>query len=107
MLSIFLATLMGLYVKQVEDEHHAHVEHEKHANPDHEVGTPNYSWLNKRTKPYPWGNNSLFFNPEARFWPLALCASLSLRVYLNYLCRLTGTTVDLQKKSKYIPRRAE
>jgi len=55
---------MGLYVKKVEDEHHTHVEHEKHANPEHEVGTPNYSWLNKRTKPFPWGNNSLFFNPE-------------------------------------------
>ncbi|KAF8307177.1 hypothetical protein DL93DRAFT_2171845 [Clavulina sp. PMI_390] len=53
---------IGYYVKTVEDAHHAHMAHEKHEHG--EVETPNYAWLNKRGKPFPWGMNSLFFNPE-------------------------------------------
>ena len=52
----------GAYVKKVEDEHHAHAEHEKHEHGDEEK--PSYLWLNKRAKPFPWGYNTLFFNPE-------------------------------------------
>lgn len=52
----------AFYVKSVEDAHHAHLEHEKHEHGETEK--PNYSWLNKRGKPFPWGMNSLFFNPE-------------------------------------------
>lgn len=72
---------MAYYVKKVEDEHSAHAEHEKHEHPDAEIGTPAYSWLNKRAKPFPWGYNSLFFNPEVRFLtsdlPTSMIACLS------------------------------
>jgi len=47
----------------------AHAEHEKHeieANGGVRPETPQYEYLNKRVKPFPWGNNSLFFNPEVR-----------------------------------------
>src|ERR1700733_4254012 len=54
----------GVYVKRVEDEHQAHAEHEKHEHGDEEK--PNYLWLNKRAKPFPWGYNTLFYNPEVR-----------------------------------------
>jgi Cytochrome c oxidase subunit VIa len=30
---------------------------------------PAYDYLNRRVKPFPWGNNSLFYNAEV---PLAL-----------------------------------
>ncbi|KAF8331502.1 cytochrome c oxidase, subunit VIa [Cantharellus anzutake] len=56
--------LLALYVKQVEDEHHEHMEHVK-AELGGEIPKPDYAWLGKRAKPFPWGNNSLFFNPEA------------------------------------------
>jgi len=52
---------MGIYVKKVEDEHQAHLQHEK----EHGHETPEYEYLNKRAKPFPWGMNSLFFNSEA------------------------------------------
>lgn len=59
-------TVIGtaVWVKRVEDAHHAHMEHEKHEHGEQE--TPEYTWLNKRTKPFPWGNESLFFNPEVK-----------------------------------------
>lgn len=52
------------YTKQIEDEHAAHMEHEKHEK----HGEPEvvYHYMNKRQKPFPWGMNSLFFNPEVR-----------------------------------------
>ena len=55
---------MTAYVKKVEDEHHAHIEHEKHEAGGELPEQPEYAWLNKRNKPFPWGMNSLFFNPE-------------------------------------------
>lgn len=57
----------GVYVKKVEDEHHAHLEHEKHEKHEHgDEEEPSYLWLNKRAKPFPWGYNTLFYNPEVR-----------------------------------------
>ncbi|KAG8857198.1 hypothetical protein FRB96_005872 [Tulasnella sp. 330] len=50
------------YTKQVEDEHAAHMEHEKHEK--HGQPEPQYAYMNKRQKPFPWGMNTLFFNPE-------------------------------------------
>jgi len=55
--------ILALYVKRIEDEHHEHVEHLK-AESGGELPEPEFAWLGKRAKPFPWGNNSLFFNPE-------------------------------------------
>ncbi|KAF5356262.1 hypothetical protein D9756_004156 [Leucocoprinus leucothites] len=53
------------WVYNVETEHAAHVEHIKHENGGELPETPAYDYLNRRGKPFPWGMNSLFFNPHA------------------------------------------
>ncbi|KAJ3574096.1 hypothetical protein NP233_g1991 [Leucocoprinus birnbaumii] len=52
------------WVYNVETEHAAHVEHIKHENGGELPETPAYDYLNRRGKPFPWGMNSLFFNPH-------------------------------------------
>ncbi|VDB99725.1 unnamed protein product [Peniophora sp. CBMAI 1063] len=52
-----------LWVRNVEAEHAAHIEHEKHENGGNLPEIPAYEYLNKRQKPFPWGMNSLFYNP--------------------------------------------
>jgi hypothetical protein len=47
-------------------EHKAHAEHEREANGGELPEVPAYEHLNRRVKPFPWGMNSLFFNPEVR-----------------------------------------
>jgi len=61
----FPATLLTIaWVLKVEGEHAAHQEHVKHENGGELPETPAYSYLNMRRKPFPWGNNTLFYNPE-------------------------------------------
>jgi len=52
-------------VSKVESEHSEHLEHIKHDNGGELPPTPEYPYLNKRAKPFPWGMNSLFYNPHA------------------------------------------
>ncbi|KAF8481279.1 COX6A, subunit VIa of cytochrome c oxidase [Russula ochroleuca] len=52
------------WVRNVEAEHAEHQEHLKRENDGHLPEVPGYDYLNKRVKPYPWGPNSLFFNPH-------------------------------------------
>jgi len=52
------------WVYKVETEHAAHEEHVKEANGGEMPETPPYAYLNMRRKPFPWGNNTLFFNPH-------------------------------------------
>ncbi|KAJ3516367.1 hypothetical protein NLJ89_g1156 [Agrocybe chaxingu] len=52
------------WVYNAEAEHAAHVEHLKHENGGVLPEPPAYEFLNRRGKPFPWGNNSLFFNPH-------------------------------------------
>jgi hypothetical protein len=47
-------------------EHVAHLDHLRHDNDGHLPQPPQYEYLNRRSKPFPWGPNSLFFNPEVR-----------------------------------------
>lgn len=54
----------GIWTYKVEKEHAEHVHHEKEANGGELPSIPEYEFLNRRVKPFPWGNNSLFFNPE-------------------------------------------
>ncbi|KAI0788646.1 cytochrome c oxidase, subunit VIa [Abortiporus biennis] len=54
----------GIWVYKVEAEH---AEHDAHLRAEHGGELPEvpaYEYLNKRSKPFPWGNNSLFFNPK-------------------------------------------
>lgn len=59
-----LAVTVIAYVRNVEAEHEAHLEHLKHENGGQLPPKPEYSYLIKRAKPFPWGPNSLFFNPR-------------------------------------------
>ena len=54
------------WVNNVEAEHAAHIEHEKHENGGELPAIPAYEYMNKRQKPFPWGMNSLFYNPKVR-----------------------------------------
>jgi len=55
------------WVYNAEAEHAEHIEHLKHENGGELPETPGFDFLNRRTKPYPWGMNSLFYNPHVRF----------------------------------------
>lgn len=60
-----IATCMA-WVYKAEAEHAEHLEHLKHENDGHLPEVPAYPYLNKREKPFPWGMNSLFFNPHGQ-----------------------------------------
>ncbi|BEI87085.1 hypothetical protein CcaverHIS002_0704310 [Cutaneotrichosporon cavernicola] len=49
---------------KLEKEHFDHIEHLKAENGGEMPVRPHYDYLNMRTKPFPWGMQSLFFNPE-------------------------------------------
>ncbi|KAF8971476.1 cytochrome c oxidase, subunit VIa [Flammula alnicola] len=53
------------WVYNTEVEHAAHVEHIKQENGGVLPESPAYDYQNRRGKPFPWGPNSLFFNPHA------------------------------------------
>ncbi|GJE85725.1 Cytochrome c oxidase subunit 6a [Phanerochaete sordida] len=53
-----------LWVYRVEAEHAEHEAHLKHENDGKLPEPPAYEYLNIRHRPFPWGMNSLFFNPE-------------------------------------------
>ncbi|KAI9512831.1 COX6A, subunit VIa of cytochrome c oxidase, partial [Russula earlei] len=74
--SLTLAVAVIAWVRNVEAEHAEHEEHLKKEHGGHLPEVPGYDYLNKRVKPYPWGPNSLFFNPHVRPQPsnkLQLC----------------------------------
>ncbi|KIL70944.1 hypothetical protein M378DRAFT_155892 [Amanita muscaria Koide BX008] len=54
------------WVYNAEAEHNAHLDHLRAENDGHLPEAPTYDYLNRRVKPYPWGVNSLFFNPHAQ-----------------------------------------
>ncbi|KAF8523135.1 mitochondrial cytochrome c oxidase subunit VIa [Hysterangium stoloniferum] len=57
------ATLVCIaWVRNVEAEHEAHVEHVKEVNGGEVPRAPEYEYLNRRAKPFPWGYNTLFYN---------------------------------------------
>ncbi|KAI0001922.1 X15341 cytochrome C oxidase subunit [Russula vinacea] len=58
------AVAVTAWVRNVEAEHAEHEEHIKKENDGHLPEVPGYDYLNRRVKPYPWGPNSLFFNPH-------------------------------------------
>ncbi|KAG1749893.1 COX6A, subunit VIa of cytochrome c oxidase [Suillus paluster] len=54
----------ALWVRNVEAEHAEHTEHIKAEHDGHLPEIAPYEYMNRRLKPYPWGMNSLFFNPH-------------------------------------------
>ncbi|KZS93103.1 mitochondrial cytochrome c oxidase subunit VIa [Sistotremastrum niveocremeum HHB9708] len=61
----FPATITCIaWVRNVENEHEEHLEHIKEENGGELPEVPEYPYLNRRSKPFPWGPNSLFFNPH-------------------------------------------
>jgi len=58
-------TACYFWVQKVEGEHAVHQEHLKAENDGHLPFPPDYEYMNMRSKPFPWGANSLFFNPHA------------------------------------------
>ncbi|GJJ08769.1 hypothetical protein Clacol_002988 [Clathrus columnatus] len=53
------------WVRNVEAEHASHIHHIKEENGGVLPEVPEYDYMNKREKPFPWGYNTLFFNPHA------------------------------------------
>ncbi|KAF8140348.1 COX6A, subunit VIa of cytochrome c oxidase [Boletus edulis] len=52
------------WVYSVESEHAAHEDPLIEENNGTLPQPPPYPYLNRRVKPFPWGSNSLFFNPR-------------------------------------------
>ncbi|KAK7059055.1 Cytochrome c oxidase subunit 6A [Paramarasmius palmivorus] len=59
-------TVCAAWVYNLESEHKHHIEHLKEENDGVYPQPPEYEYLNIRRKPFPWGMNSLFFNPEVQ-----------------------------------------
>ncbi|KAF7799258.1 hypothetical protein EIP86_010490 [Pleurotus ostreatoroseus] len=55
-----------LWVYRAEKEHAEHIEHVKAEHGGELPEVPEYEYLNRRVKPFPWGPNSLFFNHESQ-----------------------------------------
>ena len=72
----FAAILATLWVRRVEAEHAEHAEHIKAEHGGEMRAIPDYEYLNKRGKPFPWGRNSLFFNPHVCLHLFILIESL-------------------------------
>ncbi|KAK7694926.1 hypothetical protein QCA50_002114 [Cerrena zonata] len=54
----------ALWTRNLEKEHEAHIEHLIHENDGKYPQPPRYDFLYRRARPFPWGNNSLFFNAQ-------------------------------------------
>jgi cytochrome c oxidase subunit 6a len=61
-----IAGVVVAYVYNLESEHAAHLEHLKHENGGELPEKPHYPYLHRTAKPFPWGPNSLFWNPKVR-----------------------------------------
>ncbi|KAK1927702.1 cytochrome c oxidase subunit VIa-domain-containing protein [Papiliotrema laurentii] len=54
----------AIYVYQLEAEHEEHLQHIIDENGGVPPERKTYSYMNMRTKQFPWGKDSLFFNPR-------------------------------------------
>lgn len=61
------AFVFGTYIYKIETAHAKHHEHVLEENDGQLPERPAYSYLNIRRKPFPWGNESLFFNPKVNY----------------------------------------
>ncbi|KAL9937579.1 hypothetical protein V8E36_003124 [Tilletia maclaganii] len=61
------AAVIGVYVYGIEAEHIHHRDHEIHENGGKLPERPFYEYNNIRKRSFPWGQQSLFFNPKANY----------------------------------------
>ncbi|WFD27644.1 Cytochrome c oxidase subunit 6A [Malassezia nana] len=59
--------VFGAYMYNVEMRHAAHQEHLLQENNGELPERPNYEYLNIKNKKFPWGQQSLFFNPKVNY----------------------------------------
>ncbi|WFD30735.1 Cytochrome c oxidase subunit 6A [Malassezia sp. CBS 17886] len=59
--------VFGVYMYRVESAHIAHGEEEFKENGDELPPRPDYPYLNLKAKNYPWGQQTLFFNPRVNY----------------------------------------
>jgi len=76
------------WVYNAEAEHAAHIEHIKEENGGELPENPAYDFINRRSKPYPWGPNSLFYNPHVCYL-FALVSQIWIAEPRYVLSRLT------------------
>lgn len=58
--------VLGIYMYQVESEHAHHHEHVLEEN-DGLPERPDYEYVNIKRRAYPWGQQTLFFNPKVNY----------------------------------------
>ena len=61
------AIVFGVYMYRVESAHHHHQEHIIEENDGQLPERPDYDYLNMKRKNFPWGQQSLFFNPKVNY----------------------------------------
>ena len=61
------AVVLGAYMYKVESEHHAHHEHILEENDGQLPERPDYEYVNVKSRNFPWGQQSLFFNPKVNY----------------------------------------
>ena len=61
------AVVLGAYMYKIESEHHAHHEHILEENDGQLPERPDYEYVNMKSRNFPWGQQSLFFNPKVDY----------------------------------------
>ena len=61
------AVVLGAYMYKIESEHHAHHEHILEENDGQLPERPDYEYVNMKSRNFPWGQQSLFFNPKVNY----------------------------------------
>ncbi|KAE8254604.1 hypothetical protein A4X13_0g3351 [Tilletia indica] len=61
------AAVIGVYIYGIEAEHIHHRDHEIHENGGELPERVMYDYNNIRKRSFPWGQQSLFFNPKANY----------------------------------------
>ncbi|SHO78278.1 Similar to S.cerevisiae protein COX13 (Subunit VIa of cytochrome c oxidase) [Malassezia sympodialis ATCC 42132] len=61
------AAVLGAYMYKVEAKHAAHQAHILEENGGELPERPDYEYLNIKNKKFPWGQQSLFFNPKVNY----------------------------------------
>ncbi len=69
----FSVIVCGAYVYNLEVKHNEHLDHLRAENDGKLPEPPAYEYLNRRVKPFPWGANSLFFNPAVCALDFTFC----------------------------------
>ncbi|KAL4402393.1 Cytochrome c oxidase subunit 6A [Malassezia pachydermatis] len=61
------AAVLAVYIYKIESEHAAHQAHVLEENGGELPERPDYEYLNIKNKKFPWGQQSLFYNPKVNY----------------------------------------